>query len=76
MNENQSTTENSTAEDKSKRGRSVSISIKILAVTLGTTIIVLTVSGIAAFIMSRNAIEDKLFDQLTSVREIKGQQLR
>jgi len=75
MNENQSTTENSTAEDKSKRGRSVSISIKILAVTLGTTIIVLTVSGIASFIMASNAIENKLFDQLTSVREIKGQQI-
>ena len=75
MNENESLTENSTDQDNSKSGRSVSISVKILAVTLGTTIIVLTVSGIVSFMMSRNAIEDKLFDQLTSVREIKGQQI-
>ena len=56
MNENESLTENSTDQDDSKPGRSVSISVKILAVTLGTTIIVLTVSGIVAFMMSRNAI--------------------
>jgi len=75
MNENESLTENSASQDNSKPGRSVSISVKILAVTLGTTLIVLTVSGIVAFMMSRTAIEDKLFDQLTSVREIKGQQI-
>ena len=75
MNDNESLTENSTDQENSKPGRSISISVKILAVTLGTTIIVLTVSGIVSFMMSRNAIEDKLFDQLTSVREIKGQQI-
>jgi len=75
MNENESLTENSTDQGSPKRGRSVSISVKILAVTLGTTIIALTVSGIVAFIMSRNAIENQIFNQLTSVREIKGQQI-
>jgi len=75
MNDNESLTENSTDQENSKPGRSLSISVKILAVTLGTTIIILTVSGIVSFMMSRNAIEDKLFDQLTSVREIKGQQI-
>jgi len=75
MNENEPMTENSMDQDNSKRGRSVSISVKILAVTLGTTILALLVSGIVSFIMSRNAIENKLFDQLISVREIKGQQI-
>ena len=75
MNESESLIENSTDQDSSKRGRSVSISVKILAVTLGTTIVALTVSGIVAFIMSSNAIENQLFNQLTSVREIKGQQI-
>ena len=36
---------------------------------------VLLVSGIVSFIMSRNAIEDKIFNQMTSLREIKGQQI-
>ena len=40
MNENESLTENSMDQDNSKPGRSVSISVKILAVTLGTTLIV------------------------------------
>ena len=75
MSENESLTENSTEQNSPKRGRSISISVKILALTLGTTIIALTVSGIVAFIMSRNAIESQLFNQLTSVREIKGQQI-
>jgi hypothetical protein len=61
--------------DHSKGRAGISISVKILAVTLGTTIMVLLVSGIISFIMSRDSIEDKIFDQLTSVREIKGQQI-
>jgi hypothetical protein len=52
-----------------------SISFKILIVTQVVTITVLLVSGIISFIMSRNAIEEKIFDQLTSVRELKGQQI-
>jgi len=75
MNTNESATDNTAVLDTSKRKRGLSISVKILAVTLGTTIIVLTVSGIASFLMSRDAIESKLFDQLTSVREVKGQQI-
>jgi PAS domain S-box-containing protein len=61
--------------DHSKGRAGISISVKILAVTLGTTILVLLVSGIISFIMSRDSIESKIFDQLTSVREIKGQQI-
>ena len=61
--------------DHSKGRAGISISVKILAVTLGTTILVLLVSGIISFIMSRNAIESKIFDQLTSVREMKGHQV-
>ncbi len=61
---------------KRKKGlRNTSISFKILMVTQGTTIMVLLVSGIISFMMSRDAIETKIFDQLTSVREIKGQQI-
>jgi cytochrome b subunit of formate dehydrogenase len=75
MNENESMTENPTDQENTKRGRSVSISVKILVVTLGTTIMVLLVSGIVSFIMSRDAIEDKIFNQMTSLREIKGQQI-
>ena len=52
-----------------------SISFKILIVTQVVTITVLLVSGIISFIMSRDAIEEKIFDQLTSVRELKGQQI-
>jgi hypothetical protein len=59
--------------DHSKRRAGISISVKILAVTLGTTIMVLLVSGVISFVMSRDAIESKIFDQLTSVREINGQ---
>ena len=72
---NNSVTENSTSRDNSKHRRGVSISIKILAVTLGTTIVVLLASGIVSFFMSRDAIEVKILDQLTSAREIKGQQI-
>jgi PAS domain S-box-containing protein len=53
----------------------MSIGVKILAVTLGTTLLALVASGVGSFMMSRDAIESKLFDQLTSVREIKGQQI-
>jgi len=61
---------------KPKRGlRNTSISFKILMVTQGTTMMVLLVSGIISFMMSRDAIETKIFDQMTSVREIKGQQI-
>ena len=75
MSEDDSTTVEK-ASDKPKKGlRSTSISFKILMVTLGTTIMVLLVSGIISFMMSKDAIEIKIFDQLTSVREIKGQQI-
>ncbi len=57
------------------RLRNTSISFKIFMVTLGTTMMVLLVSGIISFMMSREAIEVKIIDQLTSVREIKGQQI-
>lgn len=52
-----------------------SISFKILMVTQVTTILVLLVSAIVSFNLSRDAIEVKILDQLTSVREIKGQQI-
>ena len=52
-----------------------SISFKILMVTQVSTILVLLVSAIVSFNLSRDAIEVKILDQLTSVREIKGQQI-
>ena len=44
-------------------------------VTQLTTLLVLLISAIVSFNLSRDAIETKIFDQLTSVREIKGQQI-
>ena len=64
-----------TDPNHSRHRVAVSIGVKILAVTLGTTLLALVVSGVGSFLMSRDAIESKLFDQLTSVREIKGQQI-
>jgi PAS domain S-box-containing protein len=75
MNNNESVSDPEMNIDHSKGRAGISISVKILAVTLGTTILVLLVSGIVSFIMSRDSIESKIFDQLTSVREIKGQQI-
>jgi len=75
MSNNETVVDPKMSIDHSKGRAGISISVKILAVTLGTTIMVLLVSGIISFIMSRDAIESKIFDQLTSVREIKGQQI-
>jgi PAS domain S-box-containing protein len=75
MSEDKSAPEENVTSKRKKGLRNTSISFKILMVTQGTTMMVLLVSGIISFMMSRDAIEVKIFDQLTSVREIKGQQI-
>lgn len=75
MSDNKSVMDTRPKIDKWRNTTGVSISVKILAVTLGMTVVVLLVSGIVSFVMSRDAMEEKIHDQLTSVREIKGQQI-
>lgn len=75
MSDNKSTADTKLEKDKWRTSTGISISVKILAVTLGMTAVALLVSGIVSFVMSRDAIEEKILDQLTSVREIKGQQI-
>jgi hypothetical protein len=53
----------------------LAISFKILIITLLTAVIVMLVTGVTSYGVSRSTIEDEIFRKLTAVREMKAQQI-
>jgi PAS domain S-box-containing protein len=51
------------------------ISFKVLAITLIIAVMVMAVTGITSYAISKQAIEDELFRKLRAVREMKAQQV-
>lgn len=65
------------AQRPARRLRKVGLSIqsKLLIMLLGTSLVTATVVGIIGFVNGRDSLRDAAFDQLTSIRELRTEEI-